>query len=367
MSIVNSYNLIVDTERNLSEDSRGDNVYLPLGQSPISCGSNEFIRLTLQEFSMYRSWNNVNSTNSTFIVADNLSATTANIIEGNYEEPRKMLNKGFLPSLTTALNTISGKSTTLTLDVPLLSSDTAMSSTNIAKITAVYSPAHGYATAPSLRCYVADGKAYQLLGGKRIVDPADTTSSSWTATIVNPTTITFTMFYPAQIATETHAFIRVNEQNTNIASSSLSSLNVDTKKTEMTSTKILATIPIDTEYARYVAGTEMVYFTNILAKQVAQLQIQITDSNGEQFPMTDPDQNKLGNRWFRAIIRVDIVSLGSNSQHSINNPNTQETTAPRFSTAPSTMIGHMESVGLNGVGSGYYGAGFYDFRVTRIS
>ena len=44
MSVVNSYNLIVDTERCLSEDSRGDNVYLPLGQTPITCGSDEFIR-----------------------------------------------------------------------------------------------------------------------------------------------------------------------------------------------------------------------------------------------------------------------------------------------------------------------------------
>ena len=40
MSIVNSYNLFVDTERNLSADSTGDNVYLPLGQTPITCGSN---------------------------------------------------------------------------------------------------------------------------------------------------------------------------------------------------------------------------------------------------------------------------------------------------------------------------------------
>ena len=38
------------------------------------------------------------------------------------------------------------------------------------------------------------------------------------------------MFYPAQIATETHVFVRVNEQNTNIATSSLSTYKEDTKK-----------------------------------------------------------------------------------------------------------------------------------------
>ena len=280
MAIVNSYNLFVDTERCLSQDSTGDNVYLPLGQTPITCGSNEFIRLTLQEFSMYKSWNNVNSTNNVFRVADANSEQTSAITVGNYATPRKMLNQGFLGTglsvtpLKTALENLvnfGGGSTTvsLALNIPL-SGDTVESSTNIASITATYSAPHGYATsalAPKLRCYVADGKSYQLLGAKRIIDPSDTTSSSWTATLgdtASPpadttTKITFTMFYPAQTATETHVFLRINEQNTNIATSSLSIFKEDTKKTEMTSTKILGIMPIDTEYVRYVAGTEMVY------------------------------------------------------------------------------------------------------------
>ena len=383
MSIVNSYNIFVDTERNLSQDSTGDNVYLPLGQTPITCGSNEFIRLTLQEFSMYKSWNNVNSGNNKFRVSDSASVQIATVTEGNYATPRKMLNQGlcgnsvsgFLPvaPLKTALENLVGGGITITsLAVTNPSQgDTVESSTNIASITATYSGAgHGYATSalcPKLRCYVADGKSYQLLGAKRITDPADTTTSSWTATRIDANNIRFDFFYPAQTATETHVYLRVNEQNTNIATSSLSSIDSDTKKTEMSSTKILGIMPIDTQYVRYVAGTEMVYFTNILAKQIAQLQIQITDSNGNQFPLTDPTQDKLGNRWFNCVIRVDIVSLGANPQHSINNPNTQETTAPRFSTAPSTMIGHLQSMGINGPQSGYYGDGFYNYSGKRIS
>lgn len=369
MSIVNSYNLFVDTERNLSQDSTGDNIYLPLGQTPITCGSNEFIRLTLQEFSMYRSWNNVNSTNNKFRVAVSTNEEESAITEGNYLTPRKMLNQGFLPPLTTALENLvgGGKTVTLVLNNPS-SGDTVESSTNVASITATYSGGHGYTTVlPQLRCYVADGKSYQLLGAKRITDTADTTTYSWNATIIDPNNLRFDLFYPAQNTTETHAYLRVNEQNTNIATSSLSTIKRDTKKTEMSSTKILGIMPIDTEYVRYVAGTEMVYFTNILAKQVAQLQIQVTDSNGNQFPLTDPTQDRLGNRWFNCVIRVDIVSLGANPQQSINNPNTQETTAPRFSTAPSTMIGHLESMGLNGANSGYYGSGFYDYTGKRIS
>lgn len=373
--IVNSYNIFVDTERNLSQDSTGDDIHLPLGQAPITCGSNEYIRLTLQEFSMYKSWNNVNSTNNVFRVADSGGEQTTAVISGNYATPRKMLNLGFLPPLQTALETLVGGGITvaLTLNNPL-SGDTVETSTNVASITATYSAAHGYTTVlPQLRCYVADGKSYQLLGAKRISDPADTTTYSWTATLgdtagANTTTkITFTMFYPAQTATETHVYLRVNEQNTNLATSSLFTTNEDTKKTEISSTKILGIMPIDTQFVRYVAGTEMVYFTNILAKQIAHLQIQITDSNGNQFPQTSPLQDTLGNRSFNCVIRVDIVSLGANHPHSINNHNTEETTAPRFSTGPSTMIGHLQSMGLNGPQSGYYGDGFYNHAGKRIS
>tara|TARA_R100001460_G_scaffold69306_4_gene109904 strand:+ start:1292 stop:2419 length:1128 start_codon:yes stop_codon:yes gene_type:complete len=375
MAIVNSYNLFIDTERNLSQDSTGDNIFLPLGQTPITCGSNEFIRLTLQEFNMLRSWNNVNRLNSKFVVADGGGVQTKNIKENNYDSPRTMLNRGFLEPLDEALTALVGGGLTAssTLIGPPATS-TASNASNIAEIVTDYGGAHGYTTVlPQLRCYVADGKAYQLLGAKRIVDPADTTTYSWSATLgdengADPTTkITFRMFYPAQKVTETHVYLRVNEQNTNIATSSLNTINEDTKRTEMTSTKILGIIPIDTEYVRYVAQTDMVFFTNILAKQVAQLQIQITDSNGEQFPLTADNQNTLGNRFFTCVIRVDVVSLGNNPSQSINNPNTDERTAPRFSTGPSTLVGPLQSVGLNGPQSGYYGDGFYNFQGKRIS
>lgn len=379
-TLVNSYNLFLDTERNLSPDSNGDNVYLPLGQTPITCGSDEFIRITLQEFTMNKSWNNVNSSNNVFRVADSGGEETTAVLQGNYQTPRTMLNRGFLPPLSTALNNLKGGgiTTTLTLFNPI-NQATVESSTNVAKIVAEYSAPHGYTAGnlPILRCYVADGKSYQLLGGKRIVDPADTTSSSWTAelgdTTVNPagtdltTKLTFTLFYNAQTVTQTHAYIRINEQNTNIATSSMSSPDVDTKRTEMSSTKVLGIVPIDTEYVRYVAGTEMVYFTNILSKQVAQLQVLVTDSTGNPFPLINSNQNVLGNRFFTAVLRVDVISLGQNTPHSINNPNTEERTPARFSSAPRTMVGHLESMGLNGAGSGYYGNGFYDYKGNRIS
>ena len=46
--VVNSYNIFIDTERNLSSNSNGNRIRLPLSQTPISCAENQFLRLTLQ-------------------------------------------------------------------------------------------------------------------------------------------------------------------------------------------------------------------------------------------------------------------------------------------------------------------------------
>jgi len=375
MSVVTSYNLFVDTERNLSPNSTGQNVDLPLGQTPITCGSNEFIRLSLMEFSMYKSWNSVNITNAPFRLR--LPGTSTQVAEsiilGNYATFNQLLEEGLKPKMITAFNALDVTKTVsnINVDNPPPNS-TASKNSNIAEITVTYNSAHGYtnATAPILQLFVRDGKGYQLLGGKRIRGEvsADQTSKSWNTTVASPTTLKMTAYYPGQIATQTHVYLRHNEQNTNIATSSLNQQsNVDTRKSEMTTSNVLGIIPITNSWMRYVAQTENVFFANILAKQVTQLNLRLTDSVGNFFPLTADGQDTDGNRSFTAVIRVDIVSLHSSVPHSINNPNLDATTPARFSSAPSSKIGRLESNGLNGAQSGQLGDGFYGLSGKRLS
>ena len=375
MSVVNSYNLFVDTERNLSPNSTGQDVHLPLGQTPITCGSNEFIRLSLMEFSMYKSWNSVNSTNAPFRLRLPGTATqvSESIILGNYNSFYQLLNEGLKDKLKDAFNALVPAKvvSSVSVDNPPVNSS-AGSNDNIARLTITYSAPHGYTAsdAPILQCYVADGKSYQLLGGKRIRGSVtgSTSEKSWNTTIGSSTTLIMTAYYPGQIATQTHAYLRYNEQNTNIATSAFNQQsNVDTQNTEMTSSNILGIIPVTSAWMRYVAQTDMVYFSNIMSKQVTQLNLRLTDSVGNFFPLTSDDQDTLGNRSFTAIIRVDIVSLSDSIPHSINNPNLQETTQPRFSTGPATRVGIVESNGLNGPQSGFYGDGFYALNGKRLT
>jgi len=64
--VVKSYNIYVDTERYLNNTSDGDSIMLSLNQTPITCKDNQFIRLTLQSFSMYKSFTNINANNNVF-------------------------------------------------------------------------------------------------------------------------------------------------------------------------------------------------------------------------------------------------------------------------------------------------------------
>jgi len=370
-SIIDSYNLFLNTERSLSPDSKGDNIYLPLGQTPITCGTDQTIRLTLQEFTMNKSWTNVNSNNNKFsvrgVVGNPVVEVNTELTPNNYEEPIDVATD-FSTQLATALGTIKGVAVTGSVLTPTTGSTTS-NSNSIIKVQMVYASAHGYTlgNTPIVQFYTDLGMSYGILGGKRVNDTADTTTNSLKVVVVNATTLTFEGYYNAQTATDTHVYLRVNEQNTNIATGSLNEV-INTSKTEMTSTKVLGIIPIDTDYVRYVANTDMVFFINILAKQVAQLQVYLTNSLGQDIPLIDSNQNTLGNRNFTCVIRVDILQLPMSVPHSLNNHNLEATTQARFSTAPSTQLRNgIPTYGKNGPQAGYYGDGFYNVQGKLIS
>jgi hypothetical protein len=367
--------MFIDTERNLSADSTGDNVALPLSQTPIMAGRDQFIRLNLLEFSMPKSFHDINALNNTFTIRDAGGNQTVVLPPSNYNSAAKLFTSvaGFQTPVLSALTTLQGGA--LTLSMSIITPLTAGNNSNVLQFVVDYGAAHGYTagTAPKIQAYVSQGKAYNILGGKRIVDDADSTSVSLTTTLGDETgadtttKLTFTAFYTAHYHSSSHVFLRINEQNSNIGTSSLQSIKTDTQRTEMASTKVLGIVPIDTEYIRYVAQTDNVFFTDILSKSLAQMRLQITDSLGNLFPLVAPDQNRLGNRYFQAVIRVDIMQYPSSMPHSVNNPNLEEKTAPRFSSAPSSHIGKFESMGLNGPQSGYYGDGFVNVAGKRIS
>lgn len=376
--IVQSYNIIIDTERNLSPDSVGDNVNLPLGESPIVAGSNQQIRLCLNEFTIAKTWTDINSSNNAFTIRDNVGAITAEIPVNNYSTGYDVVKAwadymkggagGTAVTGYRALSTYNSNPISYTINNPPANSDIDSNNMKL-DVTFTWSGGHGYPSGdqPIIQSFVSQGKSYQILGGKRVVNNGDFTTQTLDTSWVDVNNLRVTGFWNTQTTSENYCYLRINEQNINTQTSSLNSIGVDTKRTSMTNSNILGIVPINQDYCRYVAQTDNVFFTTILAKQVAQMRVFVTDSLGEPFPLMSPNQNTLGNRFFTAIIRVDIIQLHPSIPHSVHNPNLDEKTQPQFSTEPATTMGIVNTAGKNGPQAGFYGNGFYNFQGRQIS
>jgi len=378
--LLEQYNMFLDTERCLSADSKGDSVQLPLGQVPIiATGSGQSIRLTLNEFSMPRSWYNVNANNNSFTLREAVSvvppfATNA-VIPGNYETVYDMLTEGWLGNATgliagvpspfvTALLTLGSLSgntvTAVTLINPTTTNQILSNNSLIIDFTVTLgTPVANLALVnPIIQLYVADGDSFLLLGGQRITSPGNPAPASFTTTVVSTTQLRFTGFYNATTTTENHLYLRINEQSSNICNSALDSINVDSQKTEMSSTRILAVIPNQQDIINYTAPAPDIFFTNILAKQVSQLSIQVTDSVGRTFPLMNPLQSTLGNRYFTAVIQVGIYQSAP-SPYALAYTPIVETTPAKRSTQPNTALRYgVAAFGLNSPGQ-VNGDGFF--------
>ena len=77
-NIVNTYNLFIDTSRGHSADSQGDNFNLNLGHAGIVCEAGQYHRMTLNNFSMHKTFTDINETNNKFTVRVNSNAGSAN-------------------------------------------------------------------------------------------------------------------------------------------------------------------------------------------------------------------------------------------------------------------------------------------------
>ena len=84
--IVNSYNLFIDSAKDAGGAAgKGDSFSLQLGADSIQAQDGQFLRLTLQEFSMYTNFYMINLNNSRFRLTDDTAATELLLTQQNYK------------------------------------------------------------------------------------------------------------------------------------------------------------------------------------------------------------------------------------------------------------------------------------------
>jgi len=367
--VVNSYNFYIDTERYIPAGTKGDNTTFSLNQNPITCSDNQFIRLTLQSFSMYKSFTNVNPNNNIF----HLTGTSgAGAFDENVPltcqdyDTKNALASEFATKVANQLSTSSGVALAATpipanLLLPPLSGPTD----NIISFRIDFAAAHGI-TDLKIQTFISQGDCFEILGTDRLYD-GDITGQSVASVDLAPASaptpansILITCKYNCQLSTQQNVYLRTNLTNTNIQTESFAAGNSDVKnQSNLGSSEILGRMIVDNEFINYTTGTQLEYFVNLNTKSLQFMRLFLTDSHNRVIPSnikyletpaasinqpqyTD-NQNTLGNRSWEGVIKIDIVQFMGGQNNVLQSQLPVPTVPARFGTEPLNYLDYGES------------------------
>jgi len=393
--IVNSINFFVDSERcSVVGDgqSKGDDIHYNFEGNTIECKDGEVIRLSLVDFYMPNNQYTIDGKNSFASIICSVNGTpmaaaiSRTIIDrGNYYDVDDIaINFGKnignllagLSGVPAGLDILSVVNNTLKDQLALaegftnvVASTTAGSQTlgsaltgtpekklldvTITFQTTASAGAAGAHTITNLKisCQSLNGEAYLVLGGER-GDDSTALLNSFKITIA-ANTIRIQGYYPMQLVTEPHAYLRCTLGQNGLESSILSS---DEKvfNNDIVGSNILAKIPRTTESFSYTASQELQFFLTLQQRKLNSIGLFLTDSKSRpigrsknsgrgtsagledtsvtsELAYISENQSTLGNLYFTATIRIDVVK--------VYNPNILQSEPPPMPPFPSKANG----------------------------
>jgi len=337
--IVKSHNIFVDTDRGepASTAVKGDKFEIDLNSEGISLDEGQYLRLTLNEFCMYKNWTNVNDNNnfSEVIVTDTASPAGAKLglrmNAQNYEFINDIavdFSTEFL-KLIDARYTVTGAISNL---VPNATTGINGTTDNIIKFTytATIAAATGI-TSMLGRCPEGLGDAYALLGCNRVraADPDSTISYNITVTeTLTLLTLQVDMLYPAQRNTTANIYLRTSLNTSASETASLNDPETPANRSQVIQSNILAKIPVNSEFCVFTTSSGREYFIDIPQKHLTHFRLFLTDEHNRAIGRRPQDtsantpnflslgltgaslannQSTLGNLNFSCVIRADVV------------------------------------------------------------
>ena len=331
--IVNAFNIYIDTERCLNSTSDGDSINLTLNHVPITCSDNQFIRMSLQNFSAYKSFTNINPNNNMIRITHD--GATPQTDKALYLPPA---NYGSLNDLAKSLADLIGNQLAsdlvLTYTVPsaTLLPPQAGTSDNIISFTLKFSGNHGLSTL-LIRTLIDDGDSFEILGTNRIREddgtPAWHLLNSVNLDLSVLDEVTVNCLYNAQLSSQQNVYLKTDINSTSIQTESFVSGNNDTNGgSKISSSQILGRMIVDNDFINFNTSSSDEYCINLSTKIINHMRLFITDSHGRKIPpnvkylnnepVYPTDQLRLGNRSFEAVLKVEIMQYtGQRNNHFI--------------------------------------------------
>lgn len=384
--IVNSINFFVDTERSSvvsDTQSKGDDVHYNFEGNTIECKDGEVIRLSLVDFHMPNNQYNIDARNSqaTLICSVNGTAMTAGevhtfVTRGNYYDTddiainfaanlaARLIALPGMPggiTLTSIVNNNLVAQNTLTTGFHNLSQTgspphnvvptalTGKPEKKLLDVTITFSVPHTI-TNLKISCQSANGELYLVLGGER-GDDVNTLTNSFKITTTSAT-ITVQGYFPMQLITEPHVYLRCTLGQNGLESSILAS-DETVYNNDIVGSNILAKIARTTESFSYAGNQSHEFFITLQQRKLNSIGLFLTDSksrpigrpknsgNGtsaglettttSEVTYEKETQSTKGNLYFTATLRIDIVK--------VYNPNVLQSEPPALPSIPRKASG----------------------------
>lgn len=380
--IVNSINFFVDSERSAvvgDTQSKGDDLQLGFEGNTIECKDGEVIRLSLVDFHMPNNQYNIDARNSqgTIICTVNGTAMTAGVVHtlvdrGNYYDTDDIA-VNFAKNLAAALGTLSGAPaglaahtivnnnlTTQTTVIPTFTSVSGIlgrPEKKLLDVTITFkttasgtSPGAHTITNLKISCQSANGELYLVLGGER-GDNITNLDNSFKITI-DTNTINIKGYFPMQLVTEPHVYLRCTLGQNGLESSILGS-DETVYNNDIVGSNILAKIARTSESFSYFGNSQNEFFLTLQQRKLNSIGLFLTDSKSR--PISRPKnsgngtsaglettstsevtyeketQSTKGNLYFTATIRIDIIK--------VYNPNKLQSEPPPMPPFPRKATG----------------------------
>ena len=350
--ITSSYNLFVDTSRSHTTGSKGDDFLINLQDAGVHASDGEHIRLNLENFSMAKTFTDVNATNNKIRVRGTSNGTVGSptlytttggdtfvdvtLQNLNYKNIFDLAT-GFSSKVRKALEDLQALGTVSLKANSIAPSSATVSTDNIIEFILEYTGTQLTSNADFyVQMYSTESDSYELLGGDRIEgNVSDSNLSKSINVSVNGSApeITFTCRYPAQRSTMPFVYIRApGVLNTNLETKGLKQFN-DDHKSDVAHSDILGRVVVASQdYVQYTAQTGREFFLDIHQKQLSYLRLKLTDSRNRPIGRNAVsntatgsgfEQSTLGNLNFSAVIRFDIVKSKNvahlETQHDVPN------------------------------------------------
>ena len=384
--IVNSINFFVDSERSAvvgDTQSKGDDLLLGFEGNTIECKDGEVIRLSLVDFHMPNNQYNIDARNSqaTLICSVNGTAMAAGVVHtfvtrGNYYDTddiainfasnlaARLLALSGMPSPAITVssivnNNLKAQNTVTTgfsqaaitgPPVVLATTLTGKPEKKLLDVTITFSGAHTI-TNLKISCQSVNGELYLVLGGER-GDNINTLDNSFKITI-GSTTIQVQGYFPMQLVTEPHVYLRCTLGQNGLESSILGS-DESTYNNDIIGSNILAKIARTSESFSYAGNQSHEFFLTLQQRKLNSIGLFLTDSKNRPIgraknsnlgtsaglettatsdiiPFEKETQSTKGNLYFTATIRIDIVK--------VYNPNKLQSEPPPMPQFPSRANG----------------------------